>query len=47
LILAAKIGRTSFLTPVDGSPKVLRFDATTLWRLDAAEWMPDIVKVMT
>src|SRR5262249_1145656 len=28
-------------------PKVLRFDATTLWCLDAAEWMSDIVKVMT
>src|SRR4029453_5746381 len=23
-----------------GSPQVVRFDATTLWHLDAAEWAP-------
>jgi hypothetical protein len=27
-------------SPVDGSPQVVRFDATTLWHLDAAEWVP-------
>jgi hypothetical protein len=25
---------------MDGSPQVVRFDATTLWHLDAAEWAP-------
>src|SRR4029077_12944625 len=25
-------------SPMDGSPQVVRFDATTLWHLDAAEW---------
>jgi len=25
---------------MDGSPQVARFDATTLWHLDAAEWAP-------
>src|SRR6478752_7108230 len=27
-------------SPMDGSPQVVRFDATTLWHLDAAEWAP-------
>jgi hypothetical protein len=27
-------------SPVDGSPQGVRFDATTLWHLDAAEWVP-------
>src|SRR5262245_18760020 len=25
---------------MDGSPQVVRFDATTLWHLDAAKWAP-------
>src|SRR5262245_59404365 len=25
---------------MDGTPQVVRFDATTLWHLDAAEWAP-------
>src|SRR6516225_8469368 len=25
---------------MDGSPQVVRFDATTLWHFDAAEWAP-------
>jgi len=25
---------------MDGSPQVVRFDATTLWHSDAAEWAP-------
>src|SRR5262249_53962297 len=25
---------------MDGSPQVVRFDATTLWHFDAAEWVP-------
>src|SRR5262249_30531332 len=25
---------------MDGTPHVVRFDATTLWHLDAAEWAP-------
>src|SRR5215510_7836412 len=25
---------------MDGSPQVVRFDATTLWHLDASEWAP-------
>jgi hypothetical protein len=25
---------------MDGSPQVVRFDATTLWHVDAAEWAP-------
>src|SRR6266545_6014143 len=27
-------------SPMDGSPQVVRFDATTLWHFDAAEWAP-------
>ena len=27
-------------SPMDGSPQVVRFDATTLWHVDAAEWAP-------
>src|SRR5262249_36034575 len=27
-------------SPMDGTPQVVRFDATTLWHLDAAEWAP-------
>src|SRR5262245_24188453 len=35
------ISRPIVLTsPMDGSPQVVRFDATTLWHLDAAEWAP-------
>jgi hypothetical protein len=25
---------------MDGTPHVVRFDATTLWHLDAGEWAP-------
>jgi hypothetical protein len=25
---------------MDGSPQVVRFDRTTLWHFDAAEWAP-------
>jgi hypothetical protein len=25
---------------MDGTPQVVRFDVTTLWHLDAAEWAP-------
>jgi hypothetical protein len=25
---------------MDGSPQVVRFDVTTLWHFDAAEWAP-------
>src|SRR5262249_23112682 len=35
------ISRPIVLTsPMDGTPQVVRFDATTLWHLDAAEWPP-------
>src|SRR5262249_7081059 len=35
------ISRPIVLTsPMDGSPQVVRFDATTLWHFDAAEWAP-------
>jgi hypothetical protein len=27
-------------SPMDGSPQVVRFDVTTLWHFDAAEWAP-------
>ena len=27
-------------SPMDGSPQVVRFDETTLWHFDAAEWAP-------
>src|SRR5262245_12240217 len=30
---------------MDGSPQVVRFDATTLWHLDAAEWAPSTASI--
>jgi hypothetical protein len=38
---ARRAALTIVLTsPMDGSPQVVRFDATTLWHFDAAEWAP-------
>ena len=33
-------------SPMDGSPQVVRFDATTLWHLDAAEWAPSTASII-
>src|SRR5947209_14500373 len=30
---------------MDGSPQVVRFDATTLWHFDAAEWAPSTASI--
>ena len=30
---------------MDGTPQVVRFDATTLWHLDAAEWAPSTASI--
>src|SRR5215510_1010299 len=32
---------------MDGTPQVVRFDATTLWHLDAAEWAPSTASLTT
>src|SRR5258706_14469692 len=32
-------------SPMDGSPQAIRFDATTLWHLHAAEWAPSISSI--
>src|SRR6266851_805060 len=32
---------------MDGSPQVVRFDVTTLWHLDAAEWAPSTASFTT
>src|SRR5262245_36173185 len=32
---------------MDGTPHVVRFDATTLWHLDAAEWAPSTASFAT
>jgi hypothetical protein len=32
-------------SPMDGTPQVVRFDVTTLWHLDAAEWAPSTASV--
>ena len=34
-------------SPMDGSPQVVRFDAATLWHLDAAEWAPSTASFAT
>src|SRR5262249_38885793 len=40
------ISRPIVLTsPMDGTPQVVRFDATTLWHLDAAEWAPSTASI--
>jgi len=30
---------------MDGTPQVVRFDVTTLWHLDAAEWAPSTASI--
>jgi hypothetical protein len=32
---------------MDGTPQVVRFDVTTLWHLDAAEWAPSTASIST
>src|SRR5260221_10584486 len=32
---------------MDGSPQVVRFDVTTLWHFDAAEWAPSTASIAT